>query len=232
MAEAAGQFELRVVRATPAYAVVDKPPGLLSVPGKGSEKADCVAARVAAMFPGAAGPLVVHRLDMDTSGLLVLGLTARAQRELSRQFEERRVEKRYVALVEGMVEREEGVIELPVRPDVGNRPWQIVDHAFGRGAVTRWRVLAYETDRTRVEFEPLTGRAHQLRVHAATPGSLGGLGHAIVGDVLYGTGYRGPGEAERGRMVAGARLMLHASRLGFFEPGTQTRVEFESGAGF
>jgi tRNA pseudouridine32 synthase/23S rRNA pseudouridine746 synthase len=188
---------------------------MLSVPGKGPEKADCAARRVAAMFPRATGPLVVHRLDMETSGLLVFGLDEASQRELSRQFETREVEKSYLALIEGgPLEAEEGEITLPLRADIANRPVQVVDHERGREAVTRWRVLAYETDRVRVRFDPLTGRTHQLRVHAAA-----GLRRPIIGDALYG------GEPAE-------RLMLHAWRLSFLEPGTRRRVEFESGVGF
>lgn len=203
--------------------VIEKPAWLLSVPGKGKAGRDCAAARVRGMFPGATGPLVVHRLDMETSGLMVFALNESAQRELSRQFEERVVEKQYVALVSRAsygrehAERlaaESGEISLPLRADIENRPVQIVDLVHGREAVTRWRVLGREIDRVRVLFEPRTGRTHQLRVHAAL-----GLEHPIIGDGLYG------GEPAE-------RLMLHASRLSFLEPGTEARVEFASGAPF
>jgi tRNA pseudouridine32 synthase/23S rRNA pseudouridine746 synthase len=193
---------MKVILATARYVVVDKPSGLLSVPGKGAHKQDCVPARVQALFPHATGPLVVHRLDMETSGLLVLGLDPDAQRELSGQFERRETEKRYIALLRGDLPSDQGEVRLPIRPDIENRPYQIVDHVHGRPALTRYRVLSRETDRTRVEFIPVTGRSHQLRVHAAI-----GLGHPIVGDVLYGDG-------------EGERLMLHAAELGFREPGT------------
>lgn len=162
------------------------------------------------MFPRARGPLVVHRLDMETSGLLLVALDEDAQRDLSGQFESRVVEKRYTALVDGSLRRDSGEIDLPMRADITNRPMQIVDHVNGRPARTRWRVLSREIDRTRVEFEPVTGRSHQLRVHAAC-----GLGAPIIGDSLYG-----------GRHAE--RLMLHATRLSFLLPGTRTRVEFES----
>lgn len=225
---------LRVAARGGAWLVVDKPPGVLSVPGKGQDKADCVAARVRAMEPGATGPLIVHRLDMDTSGLMVLGLNEATQRALSAQFEARTVSKRYVALVDGVVEqRESGVIELPLRLDPAHRPYQVVDALLGRPAVTAWRVLARETDRTRIEFDPLTGRTHQLRVHAATSAQAGGLGHAIIGDVLYGTGYRGPGEhGALGRPAPAQRLMLHASVLEFNDPESARRVRVESPASF
>jgi tRNA pseudouridine32 synthase/23S rRNA pseudouridine746 synthase len=199
------------------FVVIEKPAWMLSVPGKGPERADCAAARVRARYPRARGPIVVHRLDMETSGLMVTALDEEAQRELSRQFERRVVEKRYVALVrEGgtPLEGEAGELRLPMRADIDNRPVQIVDHVHGREAVTRWRVLAHEVDRWRVLFEPLTGRTHQIRVHASA-----GLGRPIIGDGLYG------GEPAE-------RLMLHASRLSFLEPGTRRRVEFESPAPF
>ena len=216
---------LPIVHAAADYVVINKPPGLLSVPGKGKEKQDCAASRVRALFPGCSGPLIVHRLDMDTSGLLVLGLTPGAQRFLSLEFEERRVEKAYVALVEGVETPDEGVIDLPMRLDPDRRPYQIIDYVHGRAAQTRYRVLARETDRTRLRFEPLTGRTHQIRVHAAagvrvrgpygTP-VAGGLGAPILGDVLYGRG-----------VETGERLMLHASELSFREPGGE-RVAFTS----
>jgi tRNA pseudouridine32 synthase / 23S rRNA pseudouridine746 synthase len=209
---------LSIVAATDRYAVVDKPSGMLSVPGKGPEKADCAAARVGAMFRGATGPLVVHRLDMETSGLLVLGLDEDAQRELSAQFENRVVEKSYVALLATCpshtwhgadpLDAEAGEIALPLRGDLERRPLQVVDVENGREAITRWRVLGREIDRVRIRFEPLTGRTHQLRVHAAR-----GLGRPIIGDELYG-GMEAP------------RLMLHAATLSFLEPGTARRVEF------
>lgn len=190
--------------------VIDKPPWMLSVPGKGPQKQDCAVARVRAMFPEALGPMVVHRLDMETSGLMVVALDAPTQRALSMQFENRRVAKAYIALLDGLIAADGGTIDLPIRADIENRPMQVVDHARGRPAVTRWRVLARETDRTRVCFEPQTGRTHQLRVHAAL-----GLGHPIVGDVLYGSGGQD-------------RLMLHAEYLGFTDPDTGCWVEARS----
>lgn len=217
--------------------MVDKPSGLLSVPGKGPANADCVASRVKAMFPQATGPMVVHRLDMDTSGLIVVALDADAQRELSRQFERRLVEKKYVALLDGVVERDAGEIDLPIRPDVDHRPYQMVDFVHGRNAVTQFRVMAREAGRTRVEFVPITGRAHQLRVHAADPvyrgppgalprelggehGKRVGLGHPILGDALYGDAKAAP------------RLMLHAAWISFVKPGMGERVEFGSSPPF
>ena len=213
---------IRVVHRTERFAVVEKPSGVLSVPGIGPEKADCVVSRLhAAFYTGSAdraplgpGQLVVHRLDMDTSGLMVVALDADAQRELSLQFEERKPEKRYVALVAGLVRDDEGTIDLPMRLDITNRPYQIIDHVQGRAATTHFRVLTRETDRTRIEFRPVTGRTHQLRVHACY-----GLGHPILGDPLY---KGSPAE----------RLMLHASYLSFLAPGGAARLEFHSPAPF
>lgn len=205
------------------FVVVEKPPGMLSVPGKGPGKQDCVAARVREAFPAATGPLIVHRLDMETSGLMVLALDADAHRDLSRQFERREVEKQYVAVLEGNVPGDEGVVDLPLRPDIENRPHQIVDFVHGGAAITRWRVTGREAGRTRVLFVPRTGKSHQLRMHAATPPDslarpdgtrTGGLGCPIVGDTLYGT--------------PGARMLLHASLLAFRYPATGARVEFAS----
>ena len=203
------------------YVVIDKPAGLLSVRGKGPDKTDCAAERVRAAFPRCRGPVVVHRLDMDTSGLMVFALDEGAQRELSERFEVRRVRKAYVALVDGLLERDRGEIDVPMRPDLDRRPHQIADWTFGRPALTRYEVMALETDRTRVRLEPLTGRTHQLRLHCAHPL---GLGAPILGDVLYGPPRIDPG--------ASSRLMLHAAELAFNEPGTGVERVFESAAQF
>lgn len=212
--------ELRVVEASNQWVVVDKPAGLLSVPGIGEEKKDCVVARVRAMFPAATGPMMVHRLDMDTSGLMVVALTPGAQRALSGQFERRETHKRYVALLDGIVAHaDEGEVDAPLRLDVSRRPFQVYDWLHGREAVTRWRVLSFEVDRTRVALWPLTGRTHQLRVHAALLPPIG-IGRAIVGDPLY------------GRRLSGERLMLHAGELGFSDPGGGGGVLFRSAVPF
>ncbi len=200
--------------------VIDKPSGMLSVPGKGPDKQDCAIARVRKLFPHARGPMVVHRLDTDTSGLLAVALDERTQRDLSIQFEERRVEKAYVALVDSMLDHapDEGEISLPLRADIENRPYQIVDHALGKPAQTRYRVLARELDRARVRLEPVTGRTHQLRVHCA---HRAGLNAPILGDVLYGSAATFP------------RLALHAEFLSLFDPDNPARrIEFRAPAPF
>ncbi|TXT23237.1 MAG: hypothetical protein FD134_2263 [Gallionellaceae bacterium] len=168
-----------------------------SVPGRGADKQDCLASRVQIEFPDA---LVVHRLDMGTSGLIVFGRGAVMQRQLSRLFRERRVAKRYVAVVEGKPEAT-GEINLPLAADWPNRPKQKVDASSGKPSLTRYRLLAHDTatNTSRLELEPVTGRTHQLRVHLAA------IGHPILGDALYGQG-------------AAERLLLHACRLSFAHP--------------
>ena len=176
--------------------VVNKPAGLLSVPGR--SEPDCAAARVQALYPEA---LTVHRLDMATSGLLLFARGAEAQRALSADFAERRVKKRYIALVSGQLDAPEWLsIELPLAADWPRRPMQKVDHAVGKPSLTRYRSLSREAACTRLELEPVTGRSHQLRVH------LQAIGHRILGDMLYG------GEPAQ-------RLMLHACRLELPERG-------------
>ncbi|MEF2144044.1 MAG: RluA family pseudouridine synthase [Desulfovibrionaceae bacterium] len=208
---------LDIVYADTKLVVVNKPSGLLSVPGLGPENQDCVVTRVQAMFPACRKFPTVHRLDMDTSGLLVLGLTARAQRELSQQFHDRQVSKWYTALLEGLVVKPEGTIDMPLRMDPFNRPYQIYDPIHGRSAVTVWSRIAVEQGLTRVKFILLTGRTHQLRVHAAHPL---GLGCPIVGDRLYGSG------------TAPGQLKLHAQYLRFTHPKTGEPMEFEVPAPF
>jgi tRNA pseudouridine32 synthase / 23S rRNA pseudouridine746 synthase len=195
--------------------VIDKPSGLLSVPGKDEGGGDSVLARLRARDPEATGPLLVHRLDLDTSGLLVAARDARTHAALQRQFLHREVHKRYVAWVEGVVPEDAGTIALPLRVDVDDRPRQIHDPVHGKPALTHWRVLERRGPRTRVAFFPLTGRTHQLRVHAAHPL---GLGAPIVGDRLYGH--------------EDARLLLHAQSLTFTHPQTGERVTFERPAPF
>ena len=189
--------------------VIDKPAGMLSAPGKGGGISVAEIARQ--RFPHAEEPMLVHRLDMHTSGLLVVAKTAFAYRSLQRQFAGRKVEKRYIAVLEGSVAADEGEIALPLRPDFDRRPQQMVDFEYGKEAVTRFRVLRRSGGLTRVAFFPHTGRTHQLRVHAAHPS---GLGIPIKGDMLYGT--------------ASDRLYLHAEYLAFVHPATLEKVEFMS----
>lgn len=223
---------ISIVHKTLGYVVIEKVSGFLSVPGKGEHKQDCVIARVREAIPEARGPMIVHRLDMDTSGLMVVALDEASQRELSRQFEQREVEKAYVALVAGIPNADSGLIDVPMRTDIDNRPHQIVDFIHGKPSQTRFSVLSHEVDRARVRFEPVTGRSHQIRVHAATPERIkrndiegdvyvaGGLGCPIVGDPLYGNG------------DAAQRLMLHAGELAFWDPTTGKRIQFESATPF
>jgi tRNA pseudouridine32 synthase/23S rRNA pseudouridine746 synthase len=196
--------------------VVDKPAGLLSVPGIGPEKADCLVARLQAEAPGAR---IVHRLDFDTSGVIVLALDADIHRELSRQFQDREVRKRYVAIVAGRVAGDSGEIDLPLRKEAMGSARQIVHQAEGKPSVTRWRVLERleSPPRTRLSLEPLTGRSHQLRVHCLA------IGHPILGDPLY-----APPEWRE----AAPRLLLHAEMLEFTHPATGERVRVEAAAGF
>ncbi|MBB5349112.1 RluA family pseudouridine synthase [Desulfoprunum benzoelyticum] len=197
--------------------VVGKPAGLLAVPGRGPDKQDCVVARLRPLAPAMIAQPAVHRLDMATSGLMILAITAEAHRRLSRQFETRQVRKRYTAILDGIVAAREGEIRLPFRLDPANRPYQIHDPIAGKMGITTWRRLALEGNRTRVEFTPLTGRTHQLRVHAA---HRLGLGIPIVGDRLYG---RGDGEE---------RMLLHASFLALSHPVSGTPLAFASPAPF
>lgn len=188
--------------------VVNKPAGMLSVPGKG--EVDSVYNRIKTRYPQATGPLVVHRLDMATSGLLLIAKTKETHQNLQAQFKNRCVKKRYIALLDGRTDSEEGIIELPLRLDPLNRPRQVADREHGKPAITRYRVLKYTENKTLVAFYPLTGRTHQLRVHAA---HLEGLHCPIVGDELYGR------KAER--------LCLHAESLEFTHPVTGEIVVVE-----
>ncbi|RKG71886.1 RluA family pseudouridine synthase [Corallococcus exercitus] len=207
--------ELSIVFEDAWLVVIDKPCGLLSVPGRDASLLDSVLTRLRARYPHATGPLLAHRLDLDTSGLLVAALDSRTHASLQRQFLHRDVAKRYVALIDGPVQGDTGTITLPLRVDLDDRPRQIVDPVHGKPAVTDWEVLRREAGHTRVAFHPRTGRTHQLRVHAAHPL---GLGSPIVGDPLYGH--------------AGLRLHLHAETLSFVHPATGQRVSFTRAAPF
>ncbi|OZA29849.1 MAG: RNA pseudouridine synthase [Hydrogenophilales bacterium 17-61-9] len=193
--------------------VVDKPGGLLAVPGRGADKQDCLSARVQARYPDA---LIVHRLDMSTSGLMVMARGATMQRALSMAFAAREVSKRYIAVVAGRPDAPAeswGAIDLPIMLDWPNRPLRIIDHTFGKPSLTRWRVLEHDENGlcTRVELEPVTGRSHQLRLH------LRELGYPILGDALY---------APPAIQAMASRLMLHAESLAFVHPATGKELAF------
>jgi len=193
--------------------LVNKPSGLLSVPGKGDHLSDCLIARVQEAFPEA---LLVHRLDMDTSGVMVFGLTPHAQRHLGQQFEKRQIKKTYVARVWGQMTDKTGEVDLPLIVDWPNRPLQMVDHENGKPAQTEWRVLRVGDDETRVRLYPRTGRSHQLRVHMLA------LGHPILGDPFYA---KGPARDF-------PRLMLHAEALRLRHPDGGKGLTFSVKAPF
>ena len=197
-----------------ALLALNKPAGLLCVPGRGADKLDCLASRAQAAWPDA---LVVHRLDMATSGLVLMARGAAMQRALSVAFANRAIDKRYVAVVHGRLEPAEGRIDLPLTADWPNRPRQIVDKERGKPSLTHYRVIGHDaiSDTTRLELVPVTGRSHQLRVH------LCALGHPIVGDALYGPDPLPPG-----------RLMLHAQSLAFTHPRDGRLLRLETSVPF
>ncbi|MCH2134507.1 MAG: RluA family pseudouridine synthase [Phycisphaerales bacterium] len=199
-----------VIYADNRLVVFEKPTGLLSVPGIGPEKADCLVARAQATFPGAR---IVHRLDRDTSGVIVLARDADAHRELSRQFQDREVNKTYEAVVGGLIAIDEGTINAAIRKDMDNPPRQMIDDELGRPSVTHWSVIEREEDRTRVRLHPVTGRSHQLRLHLLS------IGHPVLGDDLY---------ADDHWRAASPRLLLHATLLEITNPATGDAMVFES----
>jgi tRNA pseudouridine32 synthase/23S rRNA pseudouridine746 synthase len=203
---------LDVIYQDEAMVVVNKPAGLLSVPGRGEGREDCMASRVARCFGDA---LIVHRLDMATSGLLVLARGEAMQRKLSMLFQERQVSKRYVALVHGLLDQARGEVNLPLITDWPNRPRQMVCLEQGKPSLTHFYVLLRDEAlaQTRVALEPVTGRSHQLRVHMLASG------HPIVGDPLYG---------DVAQQAAWPRLMLHASQIALSHPLTGAAVELIS----
>ncbi len=203
---------LNVIHQDGRIVVLNKPAGLLSVPGIGPDKLDCLATRVQSEIPAAR---IVHRLDRDTSGVIVMALDAEAHRELSRQFHDREVQKIYIAIVHGSVEQDKGKIDLPMRKDMDpqNAPRQIIDHDHGRSAVTNYRVLERDADRSRLELRPITGRSHQLRLH------LQSIGYPILGDNLY-----APPDVQG----LADRLLLHAQSLWLVHPGTAEPMTFEA----
>jgi tRNA pseudouridine32 synthase/23S rRNA pseudouridine746 synthase len=204
---------LDVIHADHEILMVNKPSGLLSVPGKGPHLADCLIARVQVAFPQA---LLIHRLDRDTSGVMVFALTRHAQRHIGLQFEKRMTKKTYVARVWGRLEPKMGTVDLPLIVDWENRPLQKVCHETGKSAQTDWRVLRSDATESRVRLMPKTGRSHQLRVHMLS------LGHPILGDPFYSQGEAGQYE----------RLMLHSEELRLRHPDGGEGVKFRAKAPF
>ena len=205
---------LDILHADHEILIVNKPAGLLSVPGKGPELADCLIARIQDVFPQA---LLIHRLDRDTSGVMVFALTPHAQRHIGLQFEKRQTKKTYVARVAGRLEPKTGTVDLPLIVDWPNRPKQMVCHVTGKSAHTDWRVLKASDGESRVRMFPKTGRSHQLRVHMLA------LGHPILGDPFY---------AEGAARDDHARLMLHSEELRLRHPDGGEGVRFRAKAPF
>ena len=200
---------LDVVHLDHEILVVNKPSGLLSVPGRGALLADCLITRIQSEYPTA---LLVHRLDRDTSGVMVFALSPNAQRHLGLQFEKRHTKKTYVARVWGQIEADTGTVDLPIIVDWPNRPKQMICHETGRAAVTDWQVINRNRGETRVKLSPKTGRSHQLRIHMLA------LGHPILGDPFYGT----PESQEA------TRLMLHSHRLRLRHPDGGEMMDFRA----
>jgi tRNA pseudouridine32 synthase/23S rRNA pseudouridine746 synthase len=218
----AGLSATAIVHVDGHLIVADKPAGLLCVPGRGADKQDCLSARIQRQWPDA---LVVHRLDMATSGLVVMARGAAAQRQLSEAFARRVVDKRYTAVVSGHpvvpADSPDGwaVIDLPLLPDWPNRPLSKVDPVHGKPSITRWQRLAHDAvaNTSQLLLAPVTGRSHQLRLH------LRAIGHPILGDALY-----APPEVQ----AMAPRLLLHATALTLPHPHTGQRLHFESVAPF
>jgi tRNA pseudouridine32 synthase/23S rRNA pseudouridine746 synthase len=207
---------LDVIHQDDAIIVLNKPSGLLSVPGRLPEHNDSIASRVQQQHPTAA---VVHRLDMSTSGVILMALTKQAQSHISRQFQQRSTAKYYYARLEGIPNAQNGSIDLPLRCDWPNRPRQLVDFVEGKPALTHWQVIAIdkETDTATVLLKPVTGRSHQLRVHMLA------LGTPILGDEFY---------ASEAGLAAAAQLQLHAAMLEITHPVTDEKMQFKAAAPF
>lgn len=204
---------LSIIHEDDQIIIVDKPAGLLSVPGKGPELADCLQSRLVAAFPET---LLVHRLDRDTSGVMVFARTPHAQRHLGLQFEKRMIKKSYVARVWGVPAERSGLIDLPLIVDWPNRPRQKVCHETGKAAQTEWKQLKNEGCTARLRLFPKTGRSHQLRVHCLA------LGHPILGDPFYATG----------AALDFERMMLHAEELRLKHPEGGRSMKFRSSPEF
>ncbi len=209
----AEEKELKIIFEDQDILVLEKPVNLLSVPGK--EISDSVETRVHEKYPELEGPIIVHRLDMSTSGIMILAKTKEAHKSLQDQFLARTVTKRYIALLEGKIENESGTIDLPLRVDLEDRPRQLVCHEYGKKATTKYKLIEYIDGNSLVQFFPITGRTHQLRVHSA---HQNGLNHPIVGDELYGN--------------HGERLCLHADFLQIQHPTTGKKMKFKASIEF
>lgn len=195
---------------------VNKPAGLLSVPGRGEDKQDCLLSRIQAVYPSA---MAVHRLDMATSGIMLLALNADSHRQLGALFENRQVDKTYIAVVSGLLSQDKGEIDAPLICDWPNRPRQMIDYERGKHARTVFHVIDRDAvnNTTRVELKPLTGRSHQLRVHMLS------IGHPVVGDELYNAADNNAGYT---------RMLLHASGLCFRHPRSDDKVVINSPVDF
>eukprot|EP01029_Cantina_marsupialis_P030261 TRINITY_DN810_c0_g1_i5.p2 TRINITY_DN810_c0_g1~~TRINITY_DN810_c0_g1_i5.p2 ORF type:complete len:539 (-),score=59.47 TRINITY_DN810_c0_g1_i5:3034-4650(-) len=204
---------IKVLYEDDAIAVINKPAGLLSVPGK--EEQESVYSQAKTLYPNSDDPLIVHRLDMATSGILLLAKTKSAHESLQKQFLNKSIQKRYVAILDGIITEDSGTIDLPLRVDLDDRPRQLVCFEHGKPALTKWKVVERTPSQTKVYFYPISGRTHQLRVHAA---HTLGLNTPIVGDPLYG--------------LKADRLMLHAEEITFVHPSTQKKITFRSSAAF
>ncbi len=205
------QEPLNIIHIDDDLLIVSKPPKLLTVSGRKAEHADCLEKRVQVEFPEAR---IVHRLDMETSGLLVMARNAEVHKNLGLQFERRQTQKEYIARIWGDIEGDDGLIDLPLRCDWPNRPLQMIDLSHGREAQTQWRVLEREAGGiTRVSLKPITGRTHQLRVHMCE------IGHPIIGDDFY---------AHKKAFSAADRLQLHAFKLMLHHPSDGAQTWFES----
>jgi len=189
--------------------VLNKPSGLLSVPGREKKHKDSLALRLLRVWPNIS---VVHRLDQATSGLIILTMRKSAQSHMGRQFQQKVIDKTYYARVEGIIEKQSGLIDLPLRCDWENRPRQIVDFEQGKSSQTQWHVVKREKETTVVRLKPLTGRTHQLRVH------MKAIGHPIVGDEFYATPF--------GKKLSPARLALHAASITLTHPSSEQRISF------
>ena len=203
------KLSIELIYEDDAIALINKPEGLLSVPGK--EENASVYSQMEAQYPTASGPLIVHRLDMATSGIMLIAKTKEAHKYLQKQFLNKTIQKRYVAWLDGIIKEDAGSIDLPLRVDLKDRPRQLVCHEYGKQAITKWEVVERTKSRTKVSFYPITGRTHQLRVHAAHPQ---GLNTPIVGDELYG--------------IKEKRLMLHARQITFLHPTTTQKMIFQA----